>query len=743
MISTLTPNQSSAARFFGVANAAAGAMAARVAPSGVISIYGLHLGLSTPVSATFNSSGFLPITLGGIRVIIGGIAAPLLYVSDTQINTVAPAEPRVYETESSNALSGFSIHLAFNGSGFRPQVRVIHINEGKCMRSTCLLLLILPALMSAQDGATIYHDNCASCHDMPAGRVPPRSAIKAMSPEVIYVALTKGDMKAQAKGLSTAQIIALIRYIAPTGRKVVAPLFPPTCQAGATLRFSVDLPQWNGWSPDVMNRRFQDAGQAGIATAAVPRLKLKWAFNLGNVSVARSQPTIVAGRLFIGTQTGAVYALDADTGCTHWGFQAAAAIRSGAAFGEANRAPAIFFSDAGANVYAVNAQTGTMIWKVRPVDHIAALATATPRFYKGVLYQPFASSEEGPSVDPKYPCCTFRGSVVALDAATGKTIWQAFTIPEAPKATGKNPAGTVEYGPSGAGVWSTPTIDEQLGVLYVATGDNYSEPATSTSDAVLAIDLKTGKLLWSTQLRSDDVFNDSCATPGKANCQHPAGPDYDFGQSPILVSLSEAKRALVVAQKSGMVYALDPDRQGKLIWQARAGEGGPFGGSQWGSASDGQKVYVAISDQGVKAVADPESPHRFRFVLDPQKGGGLNAFGLKTGKLVWNVRAAPCAASKTNCSPAQSAAVTAIPGVVFSGSVDGHLRAYSTATGDVLWDTDTAGEFRTVNGGVAHGGSMDVAGVVVVNGLVFANSGFNQWGGMPGNVLLAFSVDGK
>ena len=612
------------------------------------------------------------------------------------------------------------------------------------MRPILLLVLILPSLIllrtEQRSSRTVAHRVMLP----PAGRVPSLSTIKAMSPAAIYAALTKGDMKAQADGLSTAQMVALIKYIAPTGGKsVVAPLSPPTCKANPTLRFSADLPQWNGWSPDVTSNRFQDARQAGLAASIVPQLKLKWAFNLGNVTSVRSQPSVVAGRLFIGTQTGAEYSLDADTGCTYWGYQAGAAIRTGGAFGEANHAPAIFFGDAGANVYAVNAQTGTMIWKVRPVDHTSAIVTATPRFYKGVLYQPFASSEEGPAVNPKYPCCTFRGSVVALDAATGKTIWQAFTIPEESKAIGKNQAGTLAYGPSGAGVWSSPTIDEQLGVLYVATGDNYSEPATNTSDAVLAIDLKTGKLLWSKQLLSDDVFNNGCSTPQRTNCQHPPGPDYDFGQSPILVNLGGAKRALVVAQKSGMGYALDPDQQGKVIWQARAGEGGPFGGSQWGSASDGQNVYVAISGQGVKAVADPGSPRGFHFALDPEKGGGLNAFDLKTGKLVWSTKAAPCPVSKTNCSPAQSAAVTVIPGVVFSGSVDGHLRAYSTASGDVLWDTDTAADFKTVNGGIAHGGSMDVGGVAVVSGLVFASSGYNQWGGMPGNVLLAFSVEGK
>ena len=269
------------------------------------------------------------------------------------------------------------------------------------MRSGFLLVLILPRLLCAQNGATIFNDRCASCHDTPAARVPPLSTIKAMSPQAIYASLTKGTMKAQANHLSTAQIVALIKYIAPTGGKaVVAPLFPPTCKAKPNLRFSADLPQWNGWSPDLMNRRFQEARQAGIAASAVPPLQLKWAFNLGNVTAVRSQPSVVAGRLFIGTQNGAEYSLDADTGCTYWGFQAVAAIRSGTAFGEANHAPAIFFGDAGANVYALNAQTGTMIWKVRPVDHISALVAATPRFYKGVVYQPFASAEEGPPVNP-------------------------------------------------------------------------------------------------------------------------------------------------------------------------------------------------------------------------------------------------------------------------------------------------------------------------------------------------------
>jgi polyvinyl alcohol dehydrogenase (cytochrome) len=618
------------------------------------------------------------------------------------------------------------------------------------MRHTCFPMVMVLALsaqvLSAQDGAAIYKERCASCHDAPEVRVPAISAIKAMSGEAIYVALTSGPMRTQAQGLSTAQIFALLGYIAPTGA-ANAPSLERTCKENsstsvAALESALNAPRWNGWSTSATNSRFQDAASAGLTASNVPALKLKWAFNLGAVTIARSQPTIVGGRVYIATVTGAVFSLDAATGCTHWGFKANQ-VRSGIAVGEANGTPAVFFPDAGGTVYALNAATGAPIWQVRPVDHMATMATATPRVHNGVVYQPLSSFEEVLGGNPNYQCCTFRGSVVALDAATGKPLWQTFTIPETPQPTRKTATGTQLYGPSGAGIWSTPTIDEQRGVLYVSTGDNYSDPPTKTSDAVLAMNLETGALLWSRQMTENDAFNIGCSTAQRTNCPEANGPDFDFGQPPILVRLGGEKRALVIAQKSGLVHALDPDQSGALLWQTRAGQGTALGGSQWGSASDGEKVYVAISDIGVGTKPDSTLPLGFRSVLDPEKGGGLHALDLKSGKIVWSAKPSPCVEGRTNCSPAQSAAVTAIPDVVFSGSIDGHLRAYSTATGAVIWDVDTAREFETVNGKPARGGSMDVGGPAVVNGMVLVNSGYGQWGGMPGNVLLAFSVDGK
>ena len=607
------------------------------------------------------------------------------------------------------------------------------------MRDTYLLALAIsvlsPRLLFAQDGAAIYKERCASCHDMPEGRTPPLSAIKGMTGEVIYAALSTGSMKTQAQGLEGPQLFALIGYIAPTGR-TGDPSITRTCTGDSSISpaaftSAMNAPRWNGWSTSATNSRFQDAKSAGLTASSVPALKLKWAFNLGNVTAPRSQPVIVGGRVYVVAPNGVVFSLDAATGCTQWAFTVGA-MRASVALADAGGVPAVFFPDQGGTVYAVDAATGALIWKNKPVDHFASVGTATPRVHNGVVYQAYSSFEEVLAGGAAYQCCTFRGSVVALDAATGRKIWQTFTIPDAAAPTRKSPAGTQLHGPSGAGVWATPTIDEQLGVLYVATGDNYSDPPSTTSDAVLAMDLKTGAILWSRQLTERDAFNVGCGSPQQTNCPEAKGPDFDFGQPPILVSLGGRKRALVIGQKSGMVHALDPDQKGAVLWQTRAGEGSALGGSQWGSASDGENVYVAISDFAA-AKKDPSS----------SVGAGLYALNVKTGKIVWSARQSACTAEQKNCSAARSAAVTAIPGVVFSGSMDGHLRAHATRTGAVLWDMDTAREFPTVNGKPARGGAMDVAGPAVVNGMLFVNSGYGQWGGMPGNVLLAFSIDGK
>jgi polyvinyl alcohol dehydrogenase (cytochrome) len=559
-------------------------------------------------------------------------------------------------------------------------------------------------------------------------------------------ALDKGTMKTVGDTLTSQERYAVSIYLSfPPAKEMPV---PPSafCKANTQpFKYSPSGPRWSGWSTDITNTRFQDAAGAGLTAADVSKLKLKWAFSLGNETEARSQPAVADGRIFFGTQDGTVYSLDARSGCIYWTSKIDGGIASAVVVGDTRhgKRASVYFGS-GPNVYALDAATGKLLWKVRVEDHFAAMVKATPLLHRGVLYLTLSSFEEALPPLPTYECCTFRGSVVALKAGTGQRIWKTYTIAEAPRPTEKNKAGAQMYGPSGAGVWSTPTFDEKRNVVYVATGDNYSAPATQTSDAVLALEAKTGKILWSRQITAGDMFNNACGIPGSANCPKSPGQDFDFGQPPILASVENGRRALVIGQKSGMASALDPDKHGEVLWQKQVGKGGALGGIQWGSASDAQNMYVAVSDLHIKGIVpDKASPQGYRLQLDPNQGGGLFALRLNSGEQVWNAKPSSACGDRKGCSPAQSQAVTAISGVVFSGSVDGHLRAYAAATGEIVWDEDTAHDYDTVNGQPARGGSLDGPGSVIVDGMLFVNSGYGQWGGMPGNVLLAFSVDGR
>ena len=480
-------------------------------------------------------------------------------------------------------------------------------------------------------------------------------------------------------------------------------------------------PRWNGWGAGVTNARFQPADQAGLAAADVPRLRLKWAFGYPRSATAQSQPTVVGGRLFVASERGEVYALDAATGCTHWSFAAAAGVRSAMTVGRlAAGRHALFFGDFQANVYALDAATGAEIWRRDVEAHPGARITGAPVLHDGRLYVPVSSLEELLAADPRYPCCTFRGSIAALDAATGEPVWQSYTIEEAPAPRGRNPAGADLMGPSGAAVWSAPTVDAGRGVLYVATGNAYTEPAAATSDAIIAFDLDTGAVRWTNQFTPGDAFILNCEGDNP-NCPEEDGPDFDFGASPVLVTAADGRDLIVVGQKSGVGYALDPDRGGAVAWRHQVGAGSLLGGIEWGFAVDAEKAYFANSDY-----------------LTPEPGG-LAAVRLTTGELVWF--AEPHEPVCEGCSPALLAAITAIPGAVFSGAYDGLFRAYDTGDGSVLWEFDTNGGHETVNGVAARGGSINGPGPVVVDGMVYVNSGYAAFGGRPGNVLLAFGVD--
>ena len=612
------------------------------------------------------------------------------------------------------------------------------------MRTPILVaFLSIAALASAEDADKIYQQSCASCHDTGTNRAPTRDTLRQMSPERVLSSLENGPMISMANRRTPAERRALAEFV--TGKPFEQPLdTKPSAKAmcaGAAPAFTNPLaaPNWNGWGVTTSNARFQPA--PGFTAADVPRLRVKWTFGFPGDLSANAQPIVAGGRVFVGSPIGIVYSLDAATGCIRWYFQAAGGVRAAVTIANiaTTGAPrwAAIFGDLTAAVYALDAATGQQIWKTKVDNYPLARVTASPVFYNGKLYVGIASGEEIGAVPPDYQCCRFRGSLVALNSFTGEQVWRTYTIPEESRPTKKNKAGTQLWGPSGAPIWTAPAIDPQKNAIYVTTGDNYSDPPTENSDAFMAFDRDTGKVLWSRQMTAGDAYTSACRMPDKSNCPDSNGPDVDFASAPILVNLANGRRALVAGQKSGVVHALDPDRDGAVLWSTRIGKGGTLGGVQWGSAADQSNVYVALSDVGRISLSYSASSD-----VDPQAGGGMFALRLTDGARVWYTPAPECG-NRPRCSPAQSAAVSAVPGIAFSGSIDGHFRAYAADDGRIVLDIDTIKGYETVNGVPARGGSLDGPGAAIAGGMLFVNSGYGGNGGTPGNVLLGFSVDGK
>jgi polyvinyl alcohol dehydrogenase (cytochrome) len=578
--------------------------------------------------------------------------------------------------------------------------------------------------------AALYEQKCAGCHENPQDRIPPRFLIARRSAEDVIQTLTSGAMKQQAAGLSPDQIRGLAVYL--TGKQ---PSATPQWNAESNLckskqgAININGATWNGWGRDPENTRYQQ--KPGIKADDVPRLKLKWAWAHPG-PMATGQPTIIGDRLFVTTEVGQIYCLNAQTGCTYWTMNAGAAVRAAISAGPLPRGSsakfAVYFGDEKSTVQALDADTGKLLWKTKVEDHLLSRITGSLLLYGNRLYVPVSSFEETAGRDAKYECCKFRGSIVALDAYTGKIIWKTFTVQDEPKPFKKNSAGTQMYGPAGGAIWSAPTLDLKRKLIYAGTGNSYTDVETRQSDAIIALDIETGKLRWANQVTPKDNFLVGCRQAGVGNCPDEAGPDHDFGSSPILRTLPDGKQVILAGQKSGVIYALDPDDNGKIIWQVKVGNGGALGGIEWGFAADEQNVYVPIAD-----------------VSGAARKPGLTALKIATGEQLWHVPApaAKCSWGTTRCNNSQSAAITVIPGVVFSGTADGHLRAYSAKDGSIIWEVDTALPVSTVNAGQTKGGTLDGGGPTIANGILYTNSGYGRIVGQPGNLLLAYTVDGK
>jgi polyvinyl alcohol dehydrogenase (cytochrome) len=578
----------------------------------------------------------------------------------------------------------------------------------------------------AHQGAEVYQAHCSVCHDHPQDRIPSRSRITVTrSADYVLRALTVGVMSQQASALSTEERKAVAAYLIGKlpGTGADVDITANRCQHAPpplTLRGSY----WNGWSGrGTSNVRYPP--DPGLATADVPKLKLKWAFAYpGGTS---TPPAIVGGRIFVPSMGGVVYSLDAHSGCTYWATELGSASRAAMSIGKLPSGKfAAYVGDWKGEVLALDADTGKELWRARVEDHPMVRLTGAPTLSDGRLYVPVSSFEETAVSDPNYICCTFRGSVVALDAATGRILWKTYTIDQPPQPRGDKG----RIGPAGAAVWSAPTIDPKRGLLYMGTGNAYTAPAAPGSDSVIALDLKTGAKRWVSQLIPDDAFIVGCASKPQANCpEGTLGPDFDVGSSPLQVRLPNGKERLIVTSKSGDVFGLDIDQQGKLLWRTKVGRGGLLGGIEWGGASDnGARIFVTVSDWGTSET-DSATP-------------GVYAVSTTSGERLWTVAAPkPACAWGEPCSHAHFAAPIVIPGVVFAGAFDGHEYAYSVADGHILWDFDTGHSFDAVNGGKANGGSIDQGGQTIADGTLLVNSGGRN--GYPGNALLAFTVDGK
>ncbi len=617
--------------------------------------------------------------------------------------------------------SHHSTHFAFNKHfGF-----VVALSVSGIMTSFGQALD--PAI--AKLGQQVYMTTCNTCHKPEASlKAPGHFILSTMPPRAILAALESGKMREQAKDLTDEQRKAVAQWLPNK------PLTETAMPTEAYTKFTLPNPgktpvTHTGWGGDLEGTGFRTAKQAGITAATVGSLKLKWAFAFPDVNQVRSKPAIVGDWLIMGTQFGDVYCLNKQTGKIGWHFTAKAAIRGAISVVQKVNTLQAFFADNATNVYALDVKTGKLLWEKRVGQHSQSANTGSVVVCDNMVYVPLTSLEVISVLMPGYPCCSSSGGVVALNAQSGNEMWRHRVIAEEVKETGKKKNGEPAFGPAGGIVWCSPTVDTKRGLLYIGTGENYTYPVTNTSDAIQALNLKTGKLAWNFQATQNDAWNMGC--PGGPNCPDKPGNDLDFGMAPILVKQPDGKDMLVVGQKSAMVYGLSPDN-GKLIWKTAVGLGSALGGIHWGMATDGKYVYAANADNKYALFGKTDSLHR--------PAPGLYALEVETGKQVWKAASPPCG-DKKGCIEANSAAPTVIPGVVFAGALDGHIRAYSSVDGKILWDYDTVRDFDTSNGVKGKGGSLDGPSPVVADGMLFVNSGYGLFGELPGNVLLAFAIE--
>lgn len=643
---------------------------------------------------------------------------------------------------------------------------------GICVLSLVILLtgvaLLVDAPLKALEGFAIRHadklplaymgeklfdSHCASCHDNPDMHAPTRQALTGFSREGLMIAMEFGKMQPMAAHLSKQQRGLIAIYLTHGANAADGWVDLHRCTKAAS---DGTTPYATDWGLGPHNRRFVKSALAGLDRDNVGSLELAWSLAFPRVTDMRSQPAVIGDTLYFGDKTGRLYAIDRLRGCIRAHTRVFSGIRSAITVATLNsRRALLVFADSVASIFAVDPQSLETIWQSSARLFDTSVISGSISYHDDRLFVPVSSYEVAVAGSPAHACCTSHGGVIALDARDGTELWQWHATDDA-TLQGRNPAGNAMSGPSGASVWSTPTIDSKRGRIYVGTAENLSRPATDTSDAIVALDMASGQVAWRFQATRDDVWNAACLNDGP-NCPDNPGEDFDFGASVIIAELAGGRELLLAGQKSGEVFALEPEPagyDGEVVWRKRLSQGTTNGGIHWGMGLAGRRLIVPV--------ADPER-ERAGYVPRP----GLYALDARNGSVLWehpvtrgcdfdpannpligleSMRSGkqPELAETYRCSfyYGLSAATTVTPELAFSAGLDGVVRAYDIASGEALWQAETAVPLTADNGIAGHGGAIDVGGQVVAGGWLYVQSGYAMFGQLPGNLLLAYRAAG-
>ncbi len=589
-----------------------------------------------------------------------------------------------------------------------------------------------PLVAAEATGESLYSQNCAVCHDAPTDiRTPPRAALASYTANSIVHALTQGIMQPQGAALNEAETIVLAEYLS---RGTYSSTLTGSLQSCSNAMPAIDLSlasNWNGWGNGPANLRFQPASGTNINLQNIDELELVWAFGLEGATAVRSQPSVLGSLMLAGSPSGVVYAFDIQSGCTFWTYPATTEVRTSVtvAFSETLNKQLAVFADVSNRLYVLDAMTGEKLWHADVDDNPYARSTGSPVVHGERIFVPVSSSEVSAAGRPDHVCCTFRGNVAAFSLATGEKLWHTYVMEEA-KQVGINSAGNPIMAPSGAPIWQAPTIDAERNRIYVGTGQNYTRPTSGTSDAVIAFNMDTGNMDWVFQSTAEDAFTMACVMGADhPNCPEP-GPDVDIGAPILNVTLSNGNNILVTGTKGAVVFGLDPDNNGAVLWERRIGRGSPLGGIHWGMTTVGDMLFAPVADNGPLEDAGL------------QRQPGLHAIDMKTGEVAWYARpAARCEEGQRGCSNIYSAPSTASDDFIITGGLNGHLFVHDKNSGEVIWEYNSLQEYQTINGVAAKGGSFDATGAVLSGDYMVVNSGYATFGQLPGNVLLVFKLN--